>query len=1155
MNFSEIAYCKIYPGIGIARLGNSPCEYFVGPESPYETFKPEDGFKDDAGRVKRQAARFRVYAFNAADEAIGELTAETAELTWTVELANKKASFSRFAGKYNGPTKGLRNPDVAPAHRRELDVTPGPLSITGKNQASEAFSGFFKYQDTKQQQGWSEVTLGELRTDGLGRLLVLGGVGKAGSVIADNPIGNPKTGSPGQLNDYANNVAWHDDTSDGPVRVTVTMNGRTLTVHGQAHVIVAPPDFAPNVLNIVTLYDVAKEAWSSAHPDASLRGVEFYRDILPILERVCALRWTNATALRGHGPGRVGDLVNPELVKKLASPDEQNAPLRQAVFQRLRDAAVVPFAPNNPHVDPAKEPLYVEIDTPEAKRQANARLMPIMAGDGGDPEDGNPATWMTLLPSQYEAFKAWAAGSFVTGVREPSHERSLVALPVSEQPAALDRAALEHCVGAPFYPGIEMTYIAAIAGTWGEPLRLAGHFGPGDVTKYMAVPWQADFYECRAHWWPATRPDDVIPEAEFRELAERLGPHAKAGSVAKLLDGRVSWDRGLSSNDDADEFAGDNDMVRLWHQLGFVVPKTAANGDVVQVETERQPYVGENVPANHRQWFYYLMNADQHQAFLPKAKEIAYDFLAKAAALQNDPDFLLENPLYSYFPYSREALDSRLEAIYNSLVAQGEAYDPATDENFRTKEDVLIRIYQLAPFNQLDGAWLRYATRTGPIDQAHSNLFSVWMDEVGDGDVEKNHCNVYTTLLRQQGIFLPPVTSRAYAENPKMLDSAYTVGVFELAISEFSEEFYPEILGMTLQLEWEVPGLIPTRKLLERFGIDTHFYELHIGIDNAASGHGAKAYEAVRLYLDEVLAKEGEAAVQEAWRRIWTGYVAFEFTGTVGHDLVELIKKRRQESNAKQLESRVIDIINEKRHYANRNHGGKTLGDSPLNELFDDPHTLLDRLQSSGFIIAGQPELSPFFQLTSFDGPMFKVFSDDELETWRAWTRSLSECPKPPPDTDPGAMMARVLKVFKNRQVGVRGHAVLMIGPGKDGAEVTRSLSDWFADSSVETLMGVLANPRNGWVVPFAPNESPLVTSLLSGGGRMSVALQALTPDGQDLSYADVVTKWIEKGCPLPHQAAAAAHSSLKLFSVAQAKLAGATSATKRFWGKKDFLH
>jgi hypothetical protein len=112
------------------------------------------------------------------------------------------------------------------------------------------------------------------------------------------------------------------------------------------------------------------------------------------------------------------------------------------------------------------------------------------------------------------------------------------------------------------------------------------------------------------------------------------------------------------------------------------------------------------------------------------------------------------------------------------------------------------RIRQFAPLNQLDGAWIRNVARAGPIDRVTANLFTVWMDEMGDGNPDQNHANVYTQRLAKVGITLDPIYSEAYANNPNMLDSAYTVPMYELAISQFAPTFFPEILGMTLQLEW-----------------------------------------------------------------------------------------------------------------------------------------------------------------------------------------------------------------------------------------------------------------------------------------------------------------------------------------------------------------
>jgi hypothetical protein len=63
---------RIHPAIGIARVGDSASECFVGPEAPgvppslnrpNAPRDPSAGYKDDQGRIKRQGARFRIYEY------------------------------------------------------------------------------------------------------------------------------------------------------------------------------------------------------------------------------------------------------------------------------------------------------------------------------------------------------------------------------------------------------------------------------------------------------------------------------------------------------------------------------------------------------------------------------------------------------------------------------------------------------------------------------------------------------------------------------------------------------------------------------------------------------------------------------------------------------------------------------------------------------------------------------------------------------------------------------------------------------------------------------------------------------------------------------------------------------------------------------------
>ena len=63
--------------------------------------------------------------------------------------------------------------------------------------------------------------------------------------------------------------------------------------------------------------------------------------------------------------------------------------------------------------------------------------------------------------------------------------------------------------------------------------------------------------------------------------------------------------------------------------------------------------------------------------------------------------------------------DDEIYAFYQADAAK----DPlGEDSPFKTREDMLERIRQFAPLNQLDGAWVRNIARAGPIDDDCSHL-------------------------------------------------------------------------------------------------------------------------------------------------------------------------------------------------------------------------------------------------------------------------------------------------------------------------------------------------------------------------------------------------------------------------------------------------
>src|SRR6476659_5255186 len=69
----KIKKIRIHPAIGVARLGNSPDKCFLGPEVP-GIYPDATKYRDEEFRLKRQAARFRLFAYDEHDKVIGEIT-------------------------------------------------------------------------------------------------------------------------------------------------------------------------------------------------------------------------------------------------------------------------------------------------------------------------------------------------------------------------------------------------------------------------------------------------------------------------------------------------------------------------------------------------------------------------------------------------------------------------------------------------------------------------------------------------------------------------------------------------------------------------------------------------------------------------------------------------------------------------------------------------------------------------------------------------------------------------------------------------------------------------------------------------------------------------------------------------------------------------
>ncbi|NES90186.1 LodA/GoxA family CTQ-dependent oxidase [Okeania sp. SIO2B9] len=614
-----MGFLKIFPPIGIARVGNSE-EFYLAPETlgkdgkgslpipvqfqdnsqpelpitkTGEDFK-EDDFRDGdngEGKMRRQAVRFRIFYYDSPTDnkpkevvvtngCIDENTQKKAtKIVWKVRIANKKASWYEFRTK-NGadgytPNHPLRNSNVTDDRFNKLVIAPSVGTLEATESQLKGKHDFKKQMD---EDGWpTELPenidyLGTMCLDEHGHLVFVGGYGKSGS-----------KNDPPEINSYANNDGWWDDTSDGPVMAYVELEDDT-DVNPEAvpaWVIVAPPAYAPEIPNIVTLYDVmfdvaVRHLKHNNQPEGGKGDEDSYiidknglwnpnykpdweTQIKPILDRASLTSWVVAMPPKPH----------------------------TFDYEKLRD--------NNPKYNSLRQYFFSNIRPPEEKNALKSKttgypMMPYMPGDDATDSSQKSSKYFTLTDTQYFFLKQWANGKFET-VDTPSNDQVT--------PLGLTMASLEACVGGPFSPGIEMTWICRNPKLYQEPFRIKSKlkfddddgidnatlslgtdwekgFEPGDVTKYMALPWQADFDVCSTQlveqivwWWPAQRP--LFVYLDPRPPLQPLMADAPQVPDETIKDKQVPW-VGTSYDQNADDYLilGYLEMVQQWHQLGFI---------------------------------------------------------------------------------------------------------------------------------------------------------------------------------------------------------------------------------------------------------------------------------------------------------------------------------------------------------------------------------------------------------------------------------------------------------------------------------------------------------------------------------------------------------------------------------------------------------
>ncbi len=694
---------RIYPSVGIARLGNGPAQkedVIFSPEIPWANLYETDiEYHTSDGALKRQAQRFYIYECDDKGNPLRKLDTNNCDVEWTVEVANKKPFWYDFNNSLDlsintnnenlspnfytdkiapGISTSRRNPNVLDEklinagdnnYRRELVNSPEPVTVSSKYPRKD-IGGEFPFPLNKTTGSRiaaamkvvsKPVNLGAVEYDN-GTLIFYPGNGVSAAL------------NPSDLNtDFADNSNWYDDICDGRVTAKITINGTTHhldNAQSAAWIATAPPDYAPQIQPLATMYDLicgtANEGYAT---DFSL--------IFPVLYRLYRMQWVNASDFLAPSFREVIDQLTDDEFKCLYNSSDISQPIREKIFNLFRDPA---YNYNNEPVIKSN----TNTDITNLGSGTEELKYPFYPGDGIN-YPGSPAQWFAIPPMLYQQLKSWRDGNFTSlnnnatsmdelGVyyqsiyTEASKDDSKSAL-------LMTRAVLETLYGGGFHPGVELTWPMRHSQMYAEnsltfpkvsndasffglrEVRIAAatpeeqkeifynDFGfqmdsedvkqsidpsskeswlwkttPGDLTKWMGIPWQSDAGSCQKvfldsqypipAWWAANLPVDVLTEESLVKMRDQtITPEAKQYIYANRVPWLMTTDTGfVGYHAEGGYLNGLINMVYKWKDIGVVAArKSQTNGipELVYVASESKNvrdkitvFLGKAIPSS-----------------------------------------------------------------------------------------------------------------------------------------------------------------------------------------------------------------------------------------------------------------------------------------------------------------------------------------------------------------------------------------------------------------------------------------------------------------------------------------------------------------------------------------------------------------------------
>lgn len=397
----------------------------------------------------------------------------------------------------------------------------------------------------------------------------------------------------------------------------------------------------------------------------------------------------------------------------------------------------------------------------------------------------------------------------------------------------------------------------------------------------------------------------------------------------------------------------------------------------------------------YKELYFKLHHLEKHAEILPQAKCLLLSFFSEALQVERT-----ENGILSLDSYSPDGLDEFVQTELNGVTRQWREYlarrqAGQSREMFQSASDARSWLVQNSPVRFVDGAWLGHIHKvTTPFADRRvtKGAWQVLSEELGDGDLAKNHAFIYSQLLQQIGANVPAADSEAFILHEGMNDDRiWRSALTQLLISLFPHDFLPEILGFNMHFEMLTLETMVTAMELREVGFDPYYFTLHITIDNAHSGHTAMSSHIVKEYIRSIASRQGSGVAHRIWKRVQAGFV---LSRNIKHN-------EAAKATSSPFAADVLTIFQAKVAVSSGIHeqcpvrfGGRSLSAwldiKALSQLGWQKDFLRLLSDAKPWVYKGNSGQSRLIHKLSRGGSMFGAFTDREVAVIRDWIDSLA---------------------------------------------------------------------------------------------------------------------------------------------------------------------